>query len=527
MTESIDPLLGPFSFAYRPGLGTRDCVRALAEARDEGTEWVLRADIDECFDSIPHSKLLDALDNAVDDVWLTNLVQLLLRRPVRYDGWQRRRWRGTPQGAPLSPLMANLYLEAFDHELLAGGFRVIRFADDFAIPLTNRVAAEKARNVVDQALSKLDLRVNTSKTSIESFNGGFQFVGVDFDRRFPRATTDATRTPKRRSLYVSKQGAWVGLSGGRITVKKGDTKLLSIPRSQVERVVLFGNVGFSAWLRNTALYENLDFVFLSSRGRYLGRLVGAGGTGAHRSEQQRHLLKTNAGKRMASAVVAGKIANMRALLLRRSRLAGSDLLVKHTDHLEVLRRRALETDRVSSLFGLEGTATAEYFGVFGDLLPENCEFTRRTRRPPLDATNAALSFGYALLVSETAGACAGVGLDPDTGFLHGPKRGRPSLALDLMEEFRPLIVDTVVLELFRRGTLSDDSGAFRPDRGVWLTTEAKPILIGALEDRLLTEFSHVPSGTRTTYRRALHLQARQIADLVDGTRDRYMPVRWR
>jgi CRISPR-associated protein Cas1 len=142
--------------------------------------------------------------------------------------------------------------------------------------------------------------------------------------------------------------------------------------------------------------------------------------------------------------------------------------------------------------------------------------------------NAALSYGYAVLLGEAISALAAAGLDPAAGFLHADDGNRPSLALDLMEEFRPLIVDATVCELFRRGSLARRHGRVEADRGgVWLTEKGRRALVSGLEDRLLTIAYHVPSGTKTSYRRAIHLQAAQIASDIEAGDVRYRPVTWR
>ncbi len=191
-------------------------------------------------------------------------------------------------------------------------------------------------------------------------------------------------------------------------------------------------------------------------------------------------------------------------------------------------REQVEITLCSRRGGYQGAAGRAYFRAWPSLLPEGIPFPGRNRRPPTDVVNAALGYAYTVLTAMAISALVSAGLEYDVGFLHGELDGRPSLALDLMEEFRPLLIDTVVLECFRRGVLGASDG--RPadtGKGVWLTSAARDRLVAALEERMLQTFVHVPTGQRTTYRRALYLQARQIANLILGRERIYTPVAWR
>jgi group II intron reverse transcriptase/maturase len=174
----IDPLLLPWSYAYRRGLGVRDALAALAEARDEGLGWVARADVRDCFEAIPQWEVMRRLREVVDDERVVHLVGLLLDRPVvgarpgPYD-----RGIGLHQGSALSPLLSNLYLDRFDRAMLAAGWRVIRYGDDFAIPAGSRAEAERALVSASTELDELRLEVNSGKAHVGSFEEGVRFLG--------------------------------------------------------------------------------------------------------------------------------------------------------------------------------------------------------------------------------------------------------------------------------------------------------------------------------------------------------------
>jgi CRISPR-associated protein Cas1 len=178
---------------------------------------------------------------------------------------------------------------------------------------------------------------------------------------------------------------------------------------------------------------------------------------------------------------------------------------------------------LGALFGLEGNGSQVYYGVFAQLLKHGWEFGGRVRRPPTDPVNALLSFGYTILTNQVASQICTVGLDAGVGMLHQPGAGKPALALDLVEEFRPLIVDSVVISLLngRQLTRSDFEQELA---GAWrLKDDARKTFVTKLEERLSSEVQHPLFGYRTTYRRCIALQARLFAKYAQGEIEEYVP----
>ena len=446
----------------------------------------MRSDIAEFFDHIDRSRLLDLLLEW-SDAGVVELVRRLLGRQSRLAGTRYSSWAadGTAQGAPLSPLLANLFLDELDRSLARAGLVAIRFGDDLAIPSESRTSAESQLIVVEKTVKKMGMTLNQKKTEVVAFDEGFVCLGVEIGPHDPIFSGPELEIPERKAIYVTTQGSYVFVRKGQLTVQKGDEVLLSVPVSHVGQIVCFGSVGISAGLRATALMPT------------------------------------------ARAIVTGKIANQAALLTRYARRHAAPSVLAAVDQLRELRTKVVDVDGIPQLMGLEGAAARAYFSAWPSLLPDGTQFGGRTYRPPKDVVNAALSFGYSMLTGNTVAAIATTGLDPCVGVLHTEQDGRPSLALDLMEEFRPLIVDSVVIEMFRRGILDDTSGSGSGrGEGVWLEARARSRLIQRFEERLLTEFAHVPSRKRVSYRRALYLQARQMVGVFEGVRE-YEAVRWR
>jgi CRISPR-associated protein Cas1 len=261
LTPVIDPWLGPWSFAYRPGLGVSDAVQELARLREQGLTWVARADVADCFPSIPMGHLRRLISVFVADEGLRALVEAFLARRSTGEGGVRA-VPGLPQGSPLSPLWSNLVLTRLDERLADAGFPVVRYSDDFAVLAASREDAWEGMRVASDAVGELGMRLGADKSEVMSFDEGFTFLGEDFGPRYPPALDDHRAVePPRRVVYVGRQGSRVRVEAGRLVIESpDDQELLDVPSGQVERLVCFGAVGVSAGFRSWALANGVDQV---------------------------------------------------------------------------------------------------------------------------------------------------------------------------------------------------------------------------------------------------------------------------
>lgn len=524
----IDPFLSPGSFAYRPGLGTVDAVRRIIEERDDGARFVVRADVDDCFPSLSHVEIERSLALLVSSESVLDLLRSLLKRNIR--GSNVPRIRGISQGSPLSPLLSNLAMRVLDLAAVRRGLILVRYADDLCIPVASREDAERALNDLRREVEALGATLGEDKTEIVSFDEGFVFVGEEFSSKYPTsAELQRSSEPTKRTLLVSMEGSVVRSQRGQIVVSKNDEDLLSVPMTSVGRIVLFGSIGLSAGARSFAMGSGIPVVMCSRRGGYLGSLVSSTG---RRMSMLRRQLKTTTEPAwrlsMASRFVFGKLANQRALLQRYSRGRPQDVLVDAVDDLEKRMLQVADCTSIDELMGVEGAGAATYWRAFSSLLPSWCAFEGRRHSPPPDGTNALLSFGYTILTSECVSALHAVGLEPAVGVLHAEGDDKPSLALDSMEEFRPLIIDSVVLNVLRRRRVTAESFRSEPGRkSVLLTKEGRTSFLSAIEERFLQIGWSPSTGKKVSYRRALYLQAQAIARAVDSGEVAYEPMRWR
>ena len=334
------------------------------------------------------------------------------------------------------------------------------------------------------------------------------------------------------TLYVTEQGSEIRCDGERLVVRRDDACIGSVPLIKVEDVVIIGNIGISTPAIKRLLDLGVNVTFLTVEGRYHGRLVG--GVSAHaalRAAQYRRLADREWSLGLAQRFVEGKLRNCRALLRRfaRNRTDVATDVESAADDLERFIERVPRTTTLNSLMGVEGSATARYFGGVRALIGPEWRFEARIRRPPPDRVNALLSFGYTLLVHKMLGAVESVGFDPYAGFLHQIDYGRPSLVLDLIEEFRPLLVDSLVIRCCNDGRIAFDDFTETPDGAypVLLSDEGKRRFVAAFEERMRTAVTH-PDGAdgrpgKVDYLRCLTLQARRLARAVQGGAD-YEPL---
>jgi len=336
--------------------------------------------------------------------------------------------------------------------------------------------------------------------------------------------------PTRKVLYLTTPGSRVANQRGRFVVTdRNGGKLLDVPEALVGTIVCNGAINITSGAVEHLLEHDIHTVFLTHRGRYLGALRSRESSDAVRLRAQVTACSDPTfATQIATSIVAGKITNMRALLMRFSRDHRHPDVDVTLDRLAKLADRVHDSMSTNEAMGVEGAATADYFSCWPHLLPEWTGFTHRRRRPPPDPVNAMLGFGGTLLSSFMTGAIAAARLEPTIGVLHADVPRRPSLALDLVEEFRPLVVDQVVLELARKNSVTPDhfEPGGEPD-AVWMTDKGRRIFLDAFEQRLNQTFHYAPLNRTVTYRRAMFLQAQQFSLAVRRGEPHYEPVRWR
>jgi CRISPR-associated protein Cas1 len=487
--------------------------------------------------------------------------------------------RGVPQGSPISPLLANFFLEDFDRELEKSGRKLVRYGDDFVILAKTADEAHQALLQSAQLLEAAHLDLNLDKTRIADFEHGFRFLGALFQGdaiwvpwKYARAkgrllfmapplppsrraayefapplntlevaleraslTTlpptpaapSKARNPSVAYLYLTEQGAVLRKAGDRFLVEKEDEVLLDLPYHKLETVLLFGNVQVTTQALAELLEKGVALSLFSQHGQFRGSLAPPRGHHIElrlaQFESYRHAARALA---LARAIVAAKISNGLSVLAHyREKNPVSPEFEARRATIESARDSSSTAETMAALDGFEGTAAREYFASLMEFNRSPMPWPGRQKHPAPDPLNALLSLGYTLVMHEIAGLLEGAGLDPYLGFLHQPDRGRPSLALDLMEPFRHPLVDRLVLNLVNRAMIGEDDfnpGGDRP--GVFLKPQPMKKFFAEYE-RWMLERSAESGGSTARWRELLKAEVERLAAAL-GAGTPFNPYRW-
>lgn len=336
------------------------------------------------------------------------------------------------------------------------------------------------------------------------------------------------------TLFVTTQGAYLAKDGETVAVRIEQSTVLRVPVHTLQSIVCFGNVGCSPFLLGMCGENGVSLSFLTENGRFLARVQGpVSGNVLLRREQYRRADDPDASAAMATACVLGKIANCRTVLQRGLRDHSDKLDEKAVqaavDHLFAVLRRLQQKPSLDQVRGLEGDAARVYFQALNHLILRDKDIfflNNRNRRPPLDPVNCLLSFLYTLLRHDVSAALEGVGLDPAVGFLHRDRPGRPSLALDIMEEFRPF-ADRMVLSLVNLGQLRPRDFARSGSGSVQLSDAARKTVLTTYQKRKQEEMKHPFLEENMALGLFPHVQALLLARHLRGDLDGYPPVIWK
>jgi len=539
LSKSFEEEFLECSYGYRPGRSVDRAIARVRKCHELGYLYIVDADIHTFFDLVDHDLLLRRLGEREPGEALMDLLRQWVRGQI-WDGQQVRPLRrGVPQGSPISPLLANFFLEDFDRELEKSGRKLIRYADDFLVLAKTPAEAEAALALSAATLAELHLELNQEKTRIVDFEHGFEFLGALFQgetiwvpwkherrrgkilfmaRPMPlaqrtryelpparntmeaafvraRATTagPAERPAKTRSgavayLYVTEQGAVLRKAGDRFLIEKDDEVTLDLPYHKLECVLLFGNIQVTTQAMAELLEKGVSLSLFSRQGMYRGSLLPARGKNIElRLAQFERYHDRGRALATARAVVAGKIANALTVLGRyREKNEVTAEFEERRKGLEAAVEKAGTAPDIATLDGTEGAAARAYFTSLMEFNRSEMTWPGRQKHPSTDPLNALLSLTYTLVMHELTALLEGVGLDPYLGYLHQIDYGRPSLALDLVEAFRHPLADRLVLMLVNKRVLGPEDFREGPEgRGVFLEPKAMKRYLAQYEQWML------------------------------------------
>lgn len=549
------------SYGYRVGRGVKDALRRVSRLREAGHLHVVDADIEDFFGRVPHDSLLARLSHSMSDGPLTALISLWLEHGSATG-------RGLAQGSPLSPLLANLYLDRLDEAFARRGGHIVRFADDFVILAESRQGAEGALARAESLLAEHGLALNRGKTRVTSFDQGFHFLGTLFVRsmvmqgaveeddealRAMRRLAEADESEDRREaeeaaefdlsrrsgydpghrvLHVVSADRRLSLRNQSFAVEAGTAQpgeaarwreILAVPHAHVDRIDLGPNAEVEPGALRHALATGTLVAFVSGHGETRGWLAPALAERAGRHlAQARHAVDEAARLALARGFVEGRLRNQRALLRRLNRERKSQKVLSALAVLNRVIRAVPHAASLAEAMGREGEAGAAYWPALGSLLEHGFAFTKRVREGDIDPVNILLNVTASLLARDIAVAVCRAGLHPGFGCLHSSADYRDACVFDLMEEFRaPLAESAVVRAVNGRAVgLSDFEG--RPGGGAKLRPGAYAAVARAYEQAVGREVRSQRDGRRRTWRGIMLDQALRLAAHVEG-RERYRP----
>lgn len=589
ITPVLEKRFSDNSFAYRPGRSIFSAAERVQQLRNQGYHWALRADIAQFFDSIDQNLLRQRIRKYVFDKHIQELLgrwaqPVLTSRRKKEHTWQPR--RGIPQGAVVSPLLANLYLDRFDEMIAEPGFQFLRYADDLLFLGQTEKELQNALHHIQHMLQKWHLELKSTKTQMVHFDEGFRFLGIhfiqdritlpDFSKKTPPETpkedkplalkkslsksdsppltsppvmtitptqthqtvvpakptppeqeTTFSESPLLRTLYVQEQGSCLSISNQRFHLSKDSLVLLNVPACKIQQIAIFGACLVTPAAIRHCLDHGIAVAFLTSGGRYLGELIGPHPARLHIQRLQfQKQADSDFTLNLARQLVAGKLHNSMALLRHWHHLEPQINLTDFLSRLQTLGEQAKGAQTLDSLLGYEGAATAAYFSALRLLLPPEWSFETRERRPPPDPINALLSLGYACLYQNINALLHLHHLHPDVGYLHRPHPGHAALASDLMEEFRAPVVDQTVWLLLRQGKLKPDNFTYTSTshgQACLLNPISMKIFLREFELRLRTQVRHAVTGLLVDFRRLIEIQIQQFKQALEQRELLYQP----
>lgn len=522
LRRPLDAVLEPESMGFRKGRSREQALRMLRKSIREGYNWVLESDIEAFFPSINHGVMRDllALYLPGGDQHIQVLLERILVAPVERNGKVIIPRKGLLQGSPLSPLLANLYLDAFDEAVKQTGARLVRYADDFVIQCRSREEAEKLLVGVSGTLDKVGLRLKKSKTAIVHLVGeqALQFLGerVQSVEAINKGEEDGGGLQPRKPLYVTKGWQFLALRDNRLEIRERGTVKISVPLHRLSSVNILGPASMSTALIARCVRQGVPVSMALSSGYHMATLrpdsrkhydiIHAHGQ-LHQSLAEREITI------IAGQFAAAKMHNYAAFFRSRRDSSLRELALG----IDRMADKVTGLARVEEVRGLEGQAATKGFEGLRLMLQEpEFIFRRRLRRPP-DRVNSLLNFGYYLLFSRLNGALRSAGLNPYLGFLHSSENRYESLVCDVQELFRPYIDRLVVKLVNQKIILPGDFVEGR--RGQRLNYHASGRFVEHFERAMLQPAGATTGGRRLPLGRCMDTQVELLLGWVLGRND--------
>jgi CRISPR-associated protein Cas1 len=510
----FDRMFEECSVGFRPKRSVNTARMLINAAIEDGYSFVVESDIDSFFDEISWETMDAKLDSALPpgEPLVRQLLRQIIRTGTTQDSGSQPREKGLLQGSPLSPMLSNLYLDVFDEKMLAAGYRLIRYADDFVILARTREEAEQALADAERYLAEDSLHLKEEKTFIRSVDIGFVFLGMSFGSGEEEDFVE--KLMLRKPLYIRPLYSNIGLDYDSIAIKKNRELVQRVPLHRVREIVIFGTHSISTRLLQQCSFEKIPVTFCSPSGGYMNTLA-PDSRRFHdiEAKHSQHYYGLSDDERLGIAcnIVETKIHNYRDWVRTRFGPDGVEALaVMETQYLSLPGAATID-----ALRGHEGIAARAVFGLLARLAAER-GFVSSARVPykKKDELNSLLDFAYFMLTARINILLRSRGLNPYLGFLHSSKDHYESLVYDLAEPFR-FRMDALVLRMISQRIIKIEDFKKNPDKGAryYLTPTATGTFIDAFERALLS----VREKGGNSLINLLEAQVYQLTQWIEGS----------
>lgn len=471
ISEPFDRFFEEGSIGFRKGFSREKAIEMVQTAIAEGFQYVVESDVADFFPSIEFDVLLRLLNEYIPDhdMLLKDLLVKCVRHEYILNGEYHERAKGLAQGSPLSPILANLYLDSFDEHLAQLNVKMIRYADDFIILTRSKEEAEKVFSEAETFLSTLGLGIKREKTAIKPITAGFQFLGITFNRSEVIVKPEEELKRLKKPLYVTEPHLFLSLNGEALDIMRNKTPIETIPLRRLSEIIVMEKVAFSTALLRKCTEENIPLTITLGSGYYI--------TTVKPDSKRYYNISYEHGRKHASLsdtevlsiakeFAACKIRNYSSLF-RQKYVQGQNVFLKE---LQQTVERIYQAADIHVVRGLEGAIARKVYQHLNTFIDHEAFHIRKRERKNPDHINSLLNFGYYLLYSRINATVRSVGLNPYLGFLHEPEDTYESLVADMQELFRARI-DRFLIRLTNLKVITPEDFS-QTDHGAYLTHEA-------------------------------------------------------
>jgi CRISPR-associated protein Cas1 len=483
ISEPFDRMFEECSIGFRKGISRQRAAEMIHKAIQEGYTYVLESDIEDFFPSVDHSLLMQIIDYMLPskDACLKDIIKKCICAGYVLNGVYHERTRGLAQGSPLSPMLANLYLDSFDEEVQTWNVKLIRYGDDFIIMARSREDAEAVLSRAESLLSFLGLRIKKEKTAIKHFRDGFDFLGMTFTREGEQANDEWARLFKK-PLYITEPYLFLALNGDAIEIKKNKEVIETIPLRRISEIMVMEKTVFSTALLARCCESKIPFTIALNSGYYITTVkpdsknyyeVSSAHTNKYANLSETEILC------IAKEFAAGKLKNYIAMFRQRHEKQPATAV----DELQFYIQRVYLSATIDQVRGFEAAATKKIYQMLNNFIDDEFFHIRKRARKKPDAINSLLNLGYYLLFSRINATVRAAGLNPYLGFLHNPGDSYESLVCDIEELFRSRI-DRLIIRMVNLKVVKKED-FIETDRGCYLKNDAVKKFIKHFEAEMI------------------------------------------